>query len=206
MIADTYTITVTDINGDTYNENVIVSAPKALAVTIDSVDTSCGDTNGEITINATDGTPPYIYYTVLTTVGTALTAAKENSFNLPGLSAGTYETTVTDANSDTVNITTNIALGTDITFDLDLTFTIGAGVLGDELKVTGVSGGVPAITYRLFQAGINAAVLTNTTGEFKAKDLTFTSGTAFGSVPAGNYKAEIEDTVGCLKTTNTFTV
>jgi len=88
LIAGTYDVTVTDAVGCTGTSSAIVSEPALLTADASVVShVSCnGGSNGEVTVTADGGTPAYSYYWS--------TAATTQS--ITGLSAGTYDVTVTD--------------------------------------------------------------------------------------------------------------
>lgn len=101
LIAGTYVVTVTDANGCTFTDSVVVSQPAAaLDVTATVTDVSCfGGANGSIATTITGGTPPY------SLAGTGGDAAP----SLNQLTAGTYGITISDANGCemSVNATVN---------------------------------------------------------------------------------------------------
>jgi PKD repeat protein len=85
-----YTVTVTDANACTQFTSVTIgnTAPPAVNIT-NVVQATCGNANGSFTVTATGGTAPYSY-----NIGNGTT----NNPVFNGLSAGTYNITVTDAN------------------------------------------------------------------------------------------------------------
>ena len=97
--AGLYAVTITDDNGCEVNvSNVQIAEPTALAVSLSSsTNITCnGDDNGQATINAAGGTPPYVYDWNDPSNQTLATAT-----NLP---PGTYDVTVTDDNGCTFNL------------------------------------------------------------------------------------------------------
>ena len=86
--AGTYSVVVTDANGCTANNSVVISEPAELLVTASSVQNS-----QQATANATGGTAPYNY--VWNSVPAQFTQTAV------GLSSGTYSVQVTDANGCT---------------------------------------------------------------------------------------------------------
>jgi gliding motility-associated-like protein len=85
----TYSVTIKDGIGCTYQTSVTIIQPTPLAVSGTTTNVSCnGGSNGSITSAASGGTTPYAY---LWSVGGQTTSA------VSGLPAGTYSLTVTDA-------------------------------------------------------------------------------------------------------------
>ncbi len=90
LTAGTYTITVTDGNGCTFNIVQDVLEPTVLSATTVQDSVSCfGGADGSITVTATGGTLPYSY-------NRGSGAQASNIFT--GLTIGTYTITVTDGN------------------------------------------------------------------------------------------------------------
>jgi hypothetical protein len=137
LVANTYTVTVTDASGCTAIKSGTVSQPSLLTASIAATMTSCGVANGGATVTASGGTPNYTY--AWTNGGT--TAA------ISGLGAGSYTVSVTDANGCRATASTTITAST----TLDATGTVtnvrcnGTNTGGVALTVTGSSGTVTYI-------------------------------------------------------------
>lgn len=87
LIAGSFVVTVTDINGCTGTSSVTISEPTALHTYITSSDPLCNNnTNGSATANVYGGTSPYSY----------LWSNTFSTATISGLSAGSYQVTVTD--------------------------------------------------------------------------------------------------------------
>src|SRR5690554_1707862 len=91
LTADTYTLTITDADGCTAEEEFIITEPDPLTIdnTIDVTDATCGEDNGSASVSVTGGTGNYTY-SWSPNGGTAATA--------PDLAPGDYTVTVTDEN------------------------------------------------------------------------------------------------------------
>jgi gliding motility-associated-like protein len=92
LLAGSYTLVIRDVNGCEYTApNVILTTstgPTALLTS--SIDATCGETNGSITIeNVTGGTSPYLY--------SLNGGAFSSSLLYTDLGAGNYDVTVQDA-------------------------------------------------------------------------------------------------------------
>jgi large repetitive protein len=97
VIAGSYTLTITDANNCSIDTTIILTEPLPLVVTINGDAVLCnGDATGNVTGTITGGTAPYII--TLDETGATLNVATDGgSYDFPGLVAGTYNVTVTDA-------------------------------------------------------------------------------------------------------------
>jgi len=97
----TYTAFVSDANGCTDSLNVsIAETPGPSATISNTVDAICNAANGNATVAATNGTPPYQYSWNTLPVQTTATATN--------LMSGNYDVTVTDANNCSISLTATI--------------------------------------------------------------------------------------------------
>lgn len=105
LAAGTYTLTLSDANGCTYNGlSASVTAPTAIVLTSVVTDQVGATSNGAINVTVSGGTSPY-------TSAWSNSAATED---LTAISAGIYTTTVTDANGCTATKTDTVDLITGI--------------------------------------------------------------------------------------------
>ncbi|MFH1321413.1 MAG: T9SS type A sorting domain-containing protein [Bacteroidota bacterium] len=134
LCAGTHTLTVTDANGCTDNSNYIIDEPSAISASFTVTDASCnGAYDGEATVHATGGTPPYTY-----------DGLADSTF--AGLCAASYSVQITDANgcSALLSYTVNepSALVTSYTESEVSCYGGNDGYI--DLSVTG---GIPPYTY-----------------------------------------------------------
>jgi len=95
----TATVTVSDSDGCTVIESVVIGSPKDLELSLTSTSLDCnGDNDANATAIVSGGTPPYSYLWTDGQVGATAT----------GLSAGFHSVTVTDDNGCTINGTVSI--------------------------------------------------------------------------------------------------
>ncbi|TDO04094.1 Ig-like domain-containing protein [Sunxiuqinia elliptica] len=101
LVAGTYSVIVTDNNGCTVLQTIIITEPVELTATVTGVDVLCyGESTGSATITPTGGTAPYTYLWDDSAVQTTQTATN--------LAAGTYNVTITDDNNCTVSASVTI--------------------------------------------------------------------------------------------------
>ncbi|MFH1319268.1 MAG: PKD domain-containing protein [Bacteroidota bacterium] len=92
LCAGTYNVTVTDANGCSTPDSYVIGQPAiALSSSTSGNDATCfSGCDGDATVAASDGTPPYTYLWD--------DPGSQTNANATGLCAGTYNVTVTDAN------------------------------------------------------------------------------------------------------------
>lgn len=88
--AGSYNVTVTDANGCTSSDNYSLSEPSAISLSLSSTQSNCGQANGAVAVTTSGGTGSWTYLWDDPGPSTSDTAN--------GLSAGSYNVTVTDAN------------------------------------------------------------------------------------------------------------
>jgi len=160
-----YSVDITDTNGATLQLSGTVFEPSLLSVSGTTSPLSCGATNGAISLNISGGTAPYSYS--WSNGGTE----KDQT----GLTAGTYQVTVTDANGCWVT-EDFVLLATS-----DISATISTNGCNDGSLVLDIVGGVPPYTYSW------------STGE-TTKDITVDG--------IGTYDVTVADVNGCSASTS----
>ena len=100
LAAGTYVVTVTDANSCTTTQSFTISEPDALAATtsVDTPVTCFGGNEGVATVAVTGGVTPYTY----------LWSNNATTATITGLTAGTYDVTVTDANGCTTTASVTV--------------------------------------------------------------------------------------------------
>jgi len=100
LCAGSYTVIVSDANGNTTTDFVTITEPTAITTTITTTNTNCGLNNGDATASVSGGNPTYIYSWTTSPVQTTATAT--------GLGAGTYTVLITDTDGCTDTATATI--------------------------------------------------------------------------------------------------
>ncbi len=179
-------VRVTDAHNCTAEATIIVPEPPALNLSAVTTNILCfGGNNGMIITTVTGGTPPYLYAWTASGGGSGLTAGAQNQ---SGLTAGTYDVTVTDANgcqtTGSWTLTQPTALVVTASADDNLIGTCSSAQLN-----TAVSGGVEPAGGYLYSwspaAGLSAANIANPV-----------------ATPASTttYTVTVTDSNGCIKT------
>lgn len=133
---DTYTVTVTDVNGCAGTATVILSEPEALSVNLTNLENvTCADeANGLIELTVAGGTSPYSFEW----------SNETTNANLENVAAGAYSVVVTDANGCTVEAAFMIeeptALSLEIVGGIDA---ICAGEATGSIEVSANGGTAP---------------------------------------------------------------
>jgi gliding motility-associated-like protein len=177
MAAGTYAVEVRDANSCTFSTTASVSntgGPTAIATTI--VNTTCGASNGSITLGAvTGGAAPYTY----SVDGSPFTAITSYA----NMTAGTYAVEVSDANGcifATSAIITNTSGPTSIVTNVT---DANCGSPDGTLTIVTVTGGSSPYTY-----SINGS--------------SFTSTANYTNLAAGTYIIVVRDVNGCEFSSN----
>ena len=136
LTAGTYDVTVTDANGCTTTASATVTEPTALSASAIATDVSCNAGNdGTVDLTVTGGTAPYTY-------AWSNTATTED---MTGLTAGTYNVTVTDANGCTTTASATVteptalsasAIATDVSCNAGNDGTVDLTVTGGTAPYT----------------------------------------------------------------------
>ncbi|MDX2280653.1 MAG: SdrD B-like domain-containing protein, partial [Saprospiraceae bacterium] len=130
LAAGTYNVTVTDANNCTKTTSVTITQPTDIALSVSTVNSTCGNANGSIDLTVTGGVAPYTY-----NWGAGQPTTQDRS----GLAAGTYTVTVTDANNctKTISATVNNTGGPSLTTTQVNVLCNGASTGSIDLTVTG---------------------------------------------------------------------
>lgn len=196
LAAGDYTVMISDVNSCEVTSNTVsITAPMGITASIDvtsdynGTPLSCSDiADGEITVAAANGTPPF-NYTLVELPGNT-TGASNGIFT--GVPAGSYSVMITDQNDCPFTTTSvNLVAPTAISGSLSESQVIScAGNADGEITAT-VSGGTGTLTYVLNE------IAANTSGA---------SNGVFTGLAQGNYTVTVTDVNNCSFTTPSFSL
>jgi gliding motility-associated-like protein len=171
-----YTVQITDTNGCMMTDTVTVTEPAALLTTTSTTDVLCngGNTGTASVVSVSGGVPGYTYL---------WTPTGQTGATATGLSAGTYNLVVTDANGCSYSTTAIVNEPTVLSATTSFTPVVCNGGFTGTASVTSVSGGVPGYAYLWTPTSQTGATAT--------------------ALSQGTYTVQITDADGC---TITYTV
>ena len=139
LAAGTYFITITDSLNCTFEDSVTLTAPSAIAISVNTqTNPLCnGASSGSINIDVVDGTPPYTF----------AWSNGETTEDIVGLSSGTYTVVVTDNNSCSDSLSINLTDPLLISSSIDSTVDASCNGFSDGFARVLASGGTGAYTY-----------------------------------------------------------
>lgn len=172
LVAGTYTVTVTDVNGCQETANVSVTQPAAIQVDVTGASIKCfGTKTGTVTATwVSGGTAPFGYKWSNGVAGNTQS----------GLAAGTYTVTITDANGCTASGTAEVNSPAKLVITTASTPTRCKGGT-DGTATISATGGTGAYTY-LWSNGATSATITG--------------------LGADTYSVTVTDSNGCSEVTN----
>ena len=169
LSAGSYAVTVTDANGCTTTDAMVIEEAQPIQASVSVDDVLCnGEASGAILVNPTSGAAPYDFEW----------SNGATSQNLTDVPAGTYTLVITDASRCQNEFTATIEEPGALAATLAVENISCAGGQDGRIGVT-ASGGVPAYSYSL-----------------NGQD--FKAGTAFIGLTAGDYQVQVRDGNGCL--------
>lgn len=176
LYAGNYSITVQDANGCVATVNVVISQPDVVLAPYISVNSTCGLSNGSVTVNATGGIGTLTY----SLNGGPFQSSKV--FN--NLSAGNYDITVMDGNGCLVVANTSVSNVPGPVIPVVNTNNVTCFGGSDGSLVINAIGGVPPLLYSIDNG------------------VTYQATSNFSSLSAGNQTILVTDSNGCTVATN----
>jgi hypothetical protein len=173
-VSGNYSYNVVDFNGCTSIATLNVAQPSALQATGNATSILCnGGTNGSVTLTVSGGTAPYSY----------LWSNGAVTKDISGVSAGTYNVTITDASGCTTSSSFTITQPSTLSSTSSSTNISCFGGANGTASIS-VNGGTTPYTYSWNVSG---------------------SGSSLAGLTAGNYSVNVADANGCT-TSATYTL
>ncbi|MEZ4721442.1 MAG: gliding motility-associated C-terminal domain-containing protein [Flavobacteriales bacterium] len=150
VVAGTYSVTITDVNGCTDSASVTISQPTALVATatLDSNAACNGGSTGGATATEAGGTGPYAY----------LWSNAATTASITGVVAGTYSVTITDVNSCTDSASVTISEPTALVATATLDSNAGCNGTATGGATATEAGGTGPYTYLWSNAATTASI------------------------------------------------
>lgn len=137
LVANTYSVTVTDSKGCQTTRTVTITQPTQLTTTVTTTNVNCfGGNNGSASVTASGGTPPYLY----------MWNNGNTQSSISNLTSGNYQITVTDNKGCTKITNLNISQPSELSISLDITTYPNCGS-NNGVVSSSVIGGTPPFTY-----------------------------------------------------------
>ena len=188
LIAGTYTVTVRDSKGCETSKSITVqSVGGVLTVNLSSTTAVACEHDGTTLVTVGGGTAPYTISYSGVTSGTVV--SNDANYQLSGLQPGEYTVNVSDSNGCTGSQKIKIFdTGTDLAVDLTPT-NANCGAKG--MIEVNISGGISNYQINWSGNGLNGTITTGNSS-FVLTDL-----------PAGTYRVEVKDGIGCTVSKST---
>lgn len=129
-----YSVIATDANGCTSSSTVEITTPTELIASVISVENAtCGQSNGQVTVEVSQGTGPYTY---------SLNGNPVSGTTYSNLTAGTYEILITDANLCTESLVVNLSGTPAFTISGEQTDVSCNGTCDGEISINSTSSSI----------------------------------------------------------------
>ena len=185
LVANSYTVSVTDVNSCIYDTTIVISQPSQLTANVTGTNVTCNGGTTSATVSVSGGTNPYTYYW----------SNNQLSAIISNIYAGTYSVTVTDDHSCTITKSITIIEPTEII----IVPTISSSTCGNsdgDASVT-VSGGSGPYNYLWSTGGTSNSITGLSSGTYGitiTDNANCTKDTTLAVNDAGGPSAYISDT------------
>ena len=172
LCAGSYTVTITDFIGCSFIQNVTITEPIILSVSVAGISANCnGSCDGQATATPAGGTAPYTY----------LWSTGSTTPTVTALCAGNYSVIITDSKGCQTNGNVIISEGVLITTTIN-TVDANCGQCDGSITVNGAGGAGGPYTYLWSPGGQTSTTLNN--------------------LCPGAYQVDISDNLGCTQQFN----
>ena len=139
LAAGSYVVNVEDAIGCTSSVNATITEPAAIVVTEDAViDATCGNTNGEIQVSASGGTPPFSF---------DIGAGPQATGLFPGLGAGSYTIMAIDGSSCSSTVAVIVADQSGLSANIDSQTDVDCSGNSNGALNISATGGLPPYSF-----------------------------------------------------------
>lgn len=163
-----YTVTATDLSGCTGSTTVSISEPLAITATTSSIDASCGQNDGQVSVSASGGTGT-LSYSWNPGGGTTSTMA--------GIGPGTYTVTISDQNSCSITANATVSSQNGPIISLSNSTNVSCYNANDGSATVSATGGNGTYSYSWNPGGL--------------------VGSSQTGLAAGSYTVTVTDVGGC---------
>ncbi|MBX7202099.1 MAG: gliding motility-associated C-terminal domain-containing protein [Bacteroidia bacterium] len=162
LAAGTYTVTLTDAAACSATQSVTITQPAAIVLVTSSTAATCGASNGTATVSISGGTAPY----------SSSWSSGAAGLNAPGLAAGSYTVTVTDAKGCSLSQSVGVSNSSGPSLNLVSTTNVSCFGGNDGAATIAVSGGAAPVQLNWSNGfnGLNASMLIAGTYTITATD------------------------------------
>ena len=169
LCAGTYSVVISDANGNTVMDSVVITAPPPIVATTTSTNATCGTADGDATVTASSGNAPYTY---------SWSAGAQTTQTATGLTAGVYTVVVTDATGCTQTATAIVNNNNAQVVTLQSQVDVSCNGGSNGTATMNVTGGQTPYTYSWVPSGGTTATATG--------------------LSAGTYTCIVVDANGCI--------
>ena len=159
------------------------------SVSVNTVNSTCSSTNGEILISIVGGVSPYTYTLISPGGNTTNVNNSQTSQLFSNLSTGSYTVAISDSSGCSYIEEKTIIAENKYTISTEVIGT-SCGQNNGIITVFSTSGGTLPLDYSI--DGIDSVIDTNL------------SAVTFNNIPSGTHNVTVTDADGCIQTTNVF--
>ena len=159
------------------------------SVSVNTINSTCSSTNGEILISIVGGVSPYTYTLISPGGNTTNVNNSQTSQLFSNLSTGSYTVAISDSSGCSYIEEKTIIAENKYTISTEVIGT-SCGQNNGIITVFSTSGGTLPLDYSI--DGIDSVIDTNL------------SAVTFNNIPSGTHNVTVTDADGCIQTTNVF--
>ena len=139
LCAGTYAVTISDANGCIQTENITINQPSPLSLSASSLNSNCGNSDGQVSVQVTGGTPNYSFQWD--------DPSASSTSSVSNLLAGIYNVTVTDSNGCIENTSISISDNSSGVGSISIQNNISCNGTCDGVATASIIGGSGPFSY-----------------------------------------------------------